>query len=896
MHVLLGVVAAMRDVADNGNLHGILSIVIVVVRVLLKKKVQSCAQMTEQASCRIVSIIHNQHLYHSFRNEKSEKNNHIYCTRAQNSNQNVYFLNVSNYDVDQSYLDINERDKSEFTEIYNHVIPHPFIRTSDICIFSQNLMMESVDHEPSLESHPTFKYLEFSILQKNVPMLFLELDVENHCVPQLLAMEANVEQLVLHVTGKVKKVLEQWNQVLDELKKLNAMTDESKYVLNYFSLENRNVVIGGTQHQWVCPCSKMEDLTICLSFIFELYSATLLKKQDLASLEKQFAAKHSTLFMPLSTIISKYSTGVLTALVDKSPAILSDLWPSPSIHITALLTSEFPTSTEAQRYRSDCFYSTNNSVKILRQAFENPQDNPNSFSAYVCPYHSSNSDMRIGILRTFNTLKSSSMLTSCILNEYTISTDFAPTPNPYKLDVPLSLFAYDFGIGNWVPIAHDASIQQGAILQWTTKYQAKLSFKSGAIVNNELSNVSTENLLAHRFTQDLYETSTVFCQVEPAIPAYTHFQSSCFSKFALTSEWVSCSDSYFRIYGINWDHYSIVLDSFKRLLKHQLKENGMDDVDFSKLTRVIQSGVFYRESVRGSSQADHLLCTKSPNRHNRIYSTMKSIVDSSAQLLGRGWIQGTLPGKPTKPNDLLLKVGRKNALVVNVIVQPQSSFHEWRDFMLTVLSQHSKFGFLCELPMYGVQYTIEHYSNNSDSIHRGGGQIFPMVKRNLIGATLFLSPCLLEPVQKVWFRYFTLGSKNSSVTKEVTRELLRRQAKVSLDQEHHTSLLSLASMTAQDVTVHTILCSLPTRTAKNFKQDLQIIVSGELIKIQQFSPTKYIKFYYLEWLSHFSFVQGNVFEEGSESRRIVNEHRVQLGLPPLPPNKEALVDQYLDKF
>ncbi|PNY05139.1 elongation factor 2-like protein [Trifolium pratense] len=171
--------------------------------------------------------------------------------------------------------------------------------------------------------------------------------------------------------------------------------------------------------------------------------------------------------------------------------------------------------------------------------------------------------------------------------------------------------------------------------------------------------------------------------------------------------------------------------------------------------------VSFRETVLEKSS--HIVMSKSPNRHNRLYMEARPMEEGLAQAIDDGRIGlRDDPKNRTKilseefswDKDLTRKIwcfGPETTgpnMVVDTCKGVQY-LNEIKDSVVTGFQSASKQGPMAGESMRGVCFEICDVVLHSDAIHRGGGQITPTARRVCYAAMLTAKPRLLEPVYLV---------------------------------------------------------------------------------------------------------------------------------------------------
>ncbi|XP_045802154.1 elongation factor 2-like [Trifolium pratense] len=171
--------------------------------------------------------------------------------------------------------------------------------------------------------------------------------------------------------------------------------------------------------------------------------------------------------------------------------------------------------------------------------------------------------------------------------------------------------------------------------------------------------------------------------------------------------------------------------------------------------------VSFRETVLEKSS--HIVMSKSPNRHNRLYMEARPMEEGLAQAIDDGRIGlRDDPKNRTKilseefswDKDLTRKIWcfGPDTTGPNMVVDTCKGvqyLNEIKDSVVTGFQSASKQGPMAGESMRGVCFEICDVVLHSDAIHRGGGQITPTARRVCYAAMLTAKPRLLEPVYLV---------------------------------------------------------------------------------------------------------------------------------------------------
>lgn len=203
--------------------------------------------------------------------------------------------------------------------------------------------------------------------------------------------------------------------------------------------------------------------------------------------------------------------------------------------------------------------------------------------------------------------------------------------------------------------------------------------------------------------------------------------------------------------------------------------------------------VSFRETVAGTS--DHMVMSKSPNKHNRLYFKACPLEEGLAEEIDEGTAPIGERADPKLRGKYLAdkygwdkEVGQRKIwcygpettgpnLLVDMCKGVQY-LNEIKDSCIAAFQWATKEGVLADENMRGIKFELYDVVLHTDSIHRGGGQIIPTCRRVLYAAALTATPRLLEPVFLVEVQapegalggiYGCLNQKRGMVFEEVNR-------------------------------------------------------------------------------------------------------------------------------
>jgi elongation factor 2 len=184
-----------------------------------------------------------------------------------------------------------------------------------------------------------------------------------------------------------------------------------------------------------------------------------------------------------------------------------------------------------------------------------------------------------------------------------------------------------------------------------------------------------------------------------------------------------------------------------------------DDFMKGAPVKISEPVVSFCETIQAETSLQ--CCSKSPNKHNRIYMRCEPLGDELCQAIDRGDISDTQENKVRArlladeykwDVTLARKIwtfgcppdGKANLLCD--ATKGVQYMNEIKDSMVGAFIQASAAGILCEEAMRGVRANAEDVTLHADAIHRGAGQIMPATKRALYACQIKSQPSLLEPM------------------------------------------------------------------------------------------------------------------------------------------------------
>lgn len=188
-----------------------------------------------------------------------------------------------------------------------------------------------------------------------------------------------------------------------------------------------------------------------------------------------------------------------------------------------------------------------------------------------------------------------------------------------------------------------------------------------------------------------------------------------------------------------------------------LQEDFMGGAEISVSDPIVS----FRETVLEKS--DHVVMSKSPNKHNRLYVEARPLELGLAEAIDEGRI-GPKDDVKARGKILSEEFGWDRELVKKIwCFGPETAgpnmvvdmckgvqyLNEIKDSVVAAFQWASREGALAEENMRGICFEMCDVVLHSDAIHRGGGQLIPTARRVFYAAQLTAKPRLLEPVYLV---------------------------------------------------------------------------------------------------------------------------------------------------
>jgi elongation factor 2 len=288
--------------------------------------------------------------------------------------------------------------------------------------------------------------------------------------------------------------------------------------------------------------------------------------------------------------------------------------------------------------------------------------------------------------------------------------------------------------------------------------------------------------------------------------------------------------------------------------------------------RVSPPVVSFRETVNGTS--DHVVMSKSPNKHNRIYLQARPMETGLAEAIDEGKI-GPRDDPKVRSKIMSEEFGWDKDMAKKIwcfgpdttgpnlmsdITKGVQYLNEIKDSCVAAFQWATKEGVLAEENMRGSVFEICDVVLHADAIHRGGGQIIPTCRRAMYAAQLTAEPRIMEPVYLVEIQcpeqaiggvYNVLNQKRGEVFESIQRP--------------GTPIFNLKAY-------------LPVIESFGFDSQLRAATAGQAFPQCVFD--------------HWELMSANPLEEGSQSHTIVLDIRKRKGLKPEP----SPLNEYEDKL
>jgi len=269
--------------------------------------------------------------------------------------------------------------------------------------------------------------------------------------------------------------------------------------------------------------------------------------------------------------------------------------------------------------------------------------------------------------------------------------------------------------------------------------------------------------------------------------------------------------------------------------------------------------VSFCETVTEESKI--VCCSKSPNKHNRLYMVAEPLGDAVTDAIVNGEI---LPDQDVKKRARNLadnydwdvtdarkiwSFGCPPEGVPNLIVDGTKGvqyLNEVKDSIVGAFLQTTCAGILCEEALRGIRVTLTDLTMHADAIHRGAGQMMPPTKRCLYATQIISGPALLEPL------YVCDITVPQNAVSGVYSTLNQRRGVVETTEERPGTPLCK------------VKAYLPVLESFGFTNLLRANTSGQAFPQMIFS--------------HWQVINGDVMEENSSANKICMDVRRRKGI------------------
>jgi elongation factor 2 len=289
--------------------------------------------------------------------------------------------------------------------------------------------------------------------------------------------------------------------------------------------------------------------------------------------------------------------------------------------------------------------------------------------------------------------------------------------------------------------------------------------------------------------------------------------------------------------------------------------------------KIGQPVVSFCETVKGKSE---LICvSKSPNKHNRIYMTAEPLGDDLVKAIDKGTIASDQEAKVRArilADDFKWDVTEARKIwsmglppdgLCNMLVDTTKAvqyLNEIKDSCVGSFQEVTEQGILCNEAMRGIRFNIVDVVLHADTIHRGAGQIMPPMKRVMYACQIKSEPGILEPMYLA-----DITVPQMAVSGVYTTLNARRGVVEGKEDRPGTPLCKISAF-------------LPVLESFGFSQLLRANTSGQAFPQLIFS--------------HWQMVNGDPFDEGSQSNKIVMDVRKRKGLK----DEMPAFNDYYDKL
>lgn len=276
-----------------------------------------------------------------------------------------------------------------------------------------------------------------------------------------------------------------------------------------------------------------------------------------------------------------------------------------------------------------------------------------------------------------------------------------------------------------------------------------------------------------------------------------------------------------------------------------------------------------------TAETDITCCSKSPNKHNRVYLVAEPLGDDVTNAIVKGDIY---PDQDPKKRARILAddfdwdvtdarkiwtFGCPPDGTPNVFVDSTKGvqyLNEVKDSIVGAFLQVTCAGIICEEALRGLRVSLLDLTMHADAIHRGAGQMMPPTKRCIYACQIRSGPALLEPL------YMCDITVPQNAVSGVYATLNQRRGMVETTEERPGTPLCK------------VKAYLPVLESFGFTNLLRANTSGQAFPQMIFS--------------HWQVITGDPFDEGSMSNKICMDVRKRKGLKMVLP----VFGDYYDKL
>lgn len=167
--------------------------------------------------------------------------------------------------------------------------------------------------------------------------------------------------------------------------------------------------------------------------------------------------------------------------------------------------------------------------------------------------------------------------------------------------------------------------------------------------------------------------------------------------------------------------------------------------------------VVYRESILSTAGPVE---GKSPNKHNRFYLEVEPIDEGIFNAINAGDLkEGKVKSKEMAREFIKYGMDKeearrvwdvKNKSVFVNMTRGIQHLDEVKELLLQGFEDALNEGPLAAEELMGLKFRLVDAKLHEDAVHRGPAQVIPAIRNAIYGAIMLASPCLVEPIQKVF--------------------------------------------------------------------------------------------------------------------------------------------------